>query len=289
MPRVFPRELFETLPAAASNAYLGKPMKTPANQLTKAPRTALVTGAADRIGATIAKALAKDGWQVVIHYRSSAEKAAATAAEIKAAGGAAALVKADLAKRPQRAKLIAAAAKPFGPLTLLVNNASLFERDSVFDLSEDVWDAHFAVHVEAPAFLARDFVARLPEGAQGNIVSIIDERVLDLSPAFFSYTLSKSALWTMTRTLAQSLAPRVRVNAIAPGPTVAPPGVSPDGYKRRQAELPLGRGATPDEIAQGVLMILSATSMTGQMIALDGGEHLEWPPRRGPTLRSPKK
>ena len=249
------------------------------------PRTALITGAADRIGAAIAKRLAADGWRVLVHYRSSAEQAHATVAAIKAAGGDAAPLKADLAKRPQRARLIAAATKPFGPLTLLVNNASVFERDSVFDLDEAAWDAHFTIHVEAPAFLARDFAAQLADGVHGNIINIVDGRVLDLSPALFSYTLSKSALWAMTRTLAQSLAPRIRVNAIAPGPTVAPPGVSPAAYRRRQAELPLGRGASPDEIADGVLTILATPSMTGQMIALDGGEHLEWSARRGPPPR----
>jgi len=259
------------------------------NQTAALAPVALVTGAADRIGAAIAKALAKSGWRVVVHYRSSGDKARATVAEIKVAGGEAAMVKADLSKRPQRAKLVAAAAKPFGPLSLLVNNASLFERDSVFDLDEATWDAHFAVHVEGPAFLARDFAAQLPADARGNIVNIIDERVLDLSPAFFSYTLSKSALWTMTRTLAQSLAPRIRVNAIGPGPTVAPPGVSTAGYSRRQGELPLGRGATPDEIAAAVLTIVNTPMLTGQMLALDGGEHLEWPARRNPTPRGKTK
>lgn len=246
---------------------------------------ALITGAADRIGAAIAAALAAAGWQVVVHYRASADKARETVASIRATGGAAAMVRADLARRRQRARLIAAAAEPFGPLTLLVNNASSFERDSVFDLDENLWDAHFAVHVEAPAFLARDFAAQLPEDAAGNIINIVDERVLDLSPAYFSYTLSKAALWTMTQTLAQSLAPRIRVNAIAPGPTLAPPGVTAAGYRRRQAELPLGHGATAGEIAQGVLAILDLPSMTGQMLALDGGEHIEWPARRGPTPR----
>lgn len=252
-----------------------------------AGRVALVTGASERIGAAIAKGLAAAGWKVVIHYRSSAEKAEATLAEIEQAGGSAAIVQADLANRGERAALIAAATKPFGPLAALINNASLFERDSVFDLDEALWDQHFAVHAEAPAFLARDFAAQLPRGAEGNIVNIIDERVLDLSPAFFSYTLSKSVLWTMTRTLAQSLAPRIRVNAIGPGPTVAPRGVSEEGYKRRQAELPLGRAGDPDGIADGVIAILSLDSMTGQMIALDGGEHLEYPERRKPTPRRP--
>jgi NAD(P)-dependent dehydrogenase (short-subunit alcohol dehydrogenase family) len=246
---------------------------------------ALVTGAAGRIGAAIARGLAATGWKVVIHYRSAADEAEATRSQIEQAGGLAALVKADLVNRQQRAGLIAVASKPFGPLTLLVNNASVFERDSALDLDEQLWDTHFGIHAEAPAFLARDFAVQLPDGAEGNIVNIIDERVLDLSPAFFSYTLSKSVLWAMTRTLAQTLAPRIRVNAIGPGPTIPPPGVSEEGHRKRQAELPLGRGADPDGIARGVMAILSLDSMTGQMIALDGGEHIEWPERRKPTPR----
>lgn len=248
-------------------------------------RVALVTGAADRVGAAIARRLAGDGWAVIVHYRTSAEKAETVAAGIRSAGGRAATVGADLADRPQRARLIADAAQCFGPLTLLVNNASLFERDAVTDLDETLWDAHFAVHAEAPAFLARDFAAQLPAGAKGNIVNIIDERVLDLSPAYFSYTLSKAVLWTMTRTLAQSLAPRIRVNAIGPGPTVPPPHVSPEAHARRLTELPLGRSADAEGIADGVAAILGLDAMTGQMIVLDGGEHIEWPARRGPTPR----
>jgi NAD(P)-dependent dehydrogenase (short-subunit alcohol dehydrogenase family) len=261
-------------------------MKAPSSRpAASTSRVALVTGAADRIGAAIAVRLAADGWKVIVHYRSSTEAAKATVSGIVGAGGEAALAKADLANRKQRGALIAAAAKPFGPLTLLVNNASIFERDAAVDLDEMLWDAHFAIHAEAPAFLARDFAAQLPANGQGNIVNIVDERVLDLSPAFFSYTLSKSVLWTMTRTLAQSLAPRIRVNAIGPGPTVPPPHVSQAAHARRAKELPLGYAATPEDIADGVMHILAMRSMTGQMLALDGGEHLEWPLRRGPTPR----
>lgn len=251
---------------------------------------ALVTGAATRIGAAIARRLAAEGFAVLIHYRSQPDKAEAVAAEIRAAdirggGGRAATIGADLTDRRARSQLMARATAQFGPLTLLVNNASTFERDAVTDLDEASWDAHFAVHAEAPAFLARDFAAQLPPDTPGNIINIIDERVLDLSPAYFSYTLSKSVLWTMTRTLAQSLAPNIRVNAIAPGPSVAPPGVSVEGFARRQTELPLGRAADAKGIAEGVVAILNLPTLTGQMLALDGGEHLEWPSRRGPTPR----
>lgn len=247
--------------------------------------TALVTGAADRIGAAIATRLAAEGFGVVIHYRSSGDKAEELAEAIASDGGRAEIVRGDLANRAERMGLIAAASAPFGPLDVLVNNASAFEPDSVDTLHEDLWDLHMAVHAEAPVFLARDFAAQLPEGKQGNIVNVIDERVLRLSPDYFSYTLSKSLLWTATRTLAQALSPRIRVNAIGPGPTLANARQTEDEFRASQERLPLGDGATPEQIAEGVMAILTLDSMTGQMIALDGGEHLEWSPRNGPTPR----
>ncbi|GLQ08615.1 short chain dehydrogenase [Devosia yakushimensis] len=247
---------------------------------------ALVTGAGERIGAAIALALARAGHPVIIHYRSNETGARRVASDIEAIGGRAAIVQADLADRSQRARLMADATRPFGPLGILINNASLYERDSARDLDENLWDTHFAIHAEAPAFLSRDFAAQLPQGATGNIINIIDERVLDLSPAYFSYTLSKSVLWTMTRTLAQSLAPAIRVNAVAPGPAVAPPHIPQAKFDQRRAELPLQTAADAAGIAQGVIAILNLPSMTGQMLALDGGEHLEFPARRGPTPRS---
>jgi NAD(P)-dependent dehydrogenase (short-subunit alcohol dehydrogenase family) len=248
-------------------------------------RAALITGAADRIGAAMARRLAAEGWAVAIHYRQSAEKAEALAQSIAADGGTARTVQADLLDREQRAALVVKAADAVGPLTLLVNNASLFERDAVTDLDEAIWDRHFTIHAEAPAFLSRDFAAQLPEGATGNIVNVIDARVLDLTPAYFSYTASKSALWTLTRTLAQSLAPRIRVNALSPGPAVPPPGVSKEAHEKRLAQLPLQQAADAEGLADGLMAILSLPSFTGQMLALDGGEHLEWPDRRGPTPR----
>lgn len=250
-----------------------------------APRAALVTGAADRIGAAMVRRLAGDGWAVAVHYRASAEKAEALVAEIKAAGGHAQAVQADLLKRDQRSRLVEKAVAAVGPLTLLVNNASLFEKDAATDLDEAIWDRHFAIHAEAPAFLSRDFAAQLPEAVSGNIVNMIDARVLDLTPAYFSYTASKAALWTLTRTLAQSLAPRIRVNALSPGPAVPPPGVSKAAHDKRLAELPLRLAADDKGLAEGLMAILSLPAFTGQMLALDGGEHLEWPARRGPTPR----
>lgn len=246
---------------------------------------ALVTGAADRIGAAIATRLAAEGYAVLIHYRSSGEKAERLADAIGADGGRAEIVRADLARREERMGLIAQASESFGPLTVLVNNASIFEPDSAQTLHEDLWDLHMAVHAEAPAFLARDFAAQLPKGEKGNIVNIIDERVLSLSPDYFSYTLSKSLLWTATRTLAQSLAPRIRVNAIGPGPTLANSRQSQAEFEASRKRLPLQAGADPEEIADGVATILNLSSMTGQMLALDGGEHLEWVEHNGPTPR----
>lgn len=247
---------------------------------------ALVTGASDRIGAAIARTLAQSGYAVVIHYRSDVTGARAMCAEIVAAGGDCAIVQADLADGAQRGTLIARATEHFGPLTVLINNASTFDPDSARDVDDDLWDQHFSIHAKAPIFLARDFAAQLPQGHDGNIVNIVDERVLHLSPAYFSYTLSKSVLWAATRTLAQSLAPAIRVNAIGPGPVLPHSRQSQEEFAQSVAALPLQRNAGPSAIADGVLMLLRTPSMTGQMLALDGGEHLEYSPRQGPTPRS---
>lgn len=246
---------------------------------------ALVTGASDRIGAAIAVALSLAGYAVVIHYRSGAEGARDVRARIRAEGGRAEILKADLGRRQQRATLVERAAKFFGPLTVLVNNASIFEPDSAHDVTEELWDQHFAIHAEVPVFLARDFANQLPEGVEGNIVNMIDERVLAPSPAFFSYYLSKAVLWTATRTLAQSLAPAIRVNAIGPGPVLPNSRQSQAEFDASVEALPLQRHAGPEAIARGVLTLLTLPAFTGQMLALDGGEHLAYPPGGGPTPR----
>jgi NAD(P)-dependent dehydrogenase (short-subunit alcohol dehydrogenase family) len=246
---------------------------------------ALVTGAGDRVGAVLAERLAQAGYAVLVHYRSARDKAEAVAGRISAAGGRAAAIGADLADRAARRGLITEAMQPFGPLTVLVNNASMFEADSLADLDEALWDAHFRLHAEAPVFLARDFAAQLPADAIGNIINIIDERILHLTPNYFSYTLSKAVLWTATTTLAQSLAPRIRVNAIGPGPTLPHRGQSEAQFAASTGRTPLGRGTTPAELADAVLFLLNAPAITGQMLALDGGRHIAWPERSGPTPR----
>jgi NAD(P)-dependent dehydrogenase (short-subunit alcohol dehydrogenase family) len=262
---------------------MSKTLKTPTNQSSS---VALVTGAGDRIGAAIVTALAEAGHAVIIHYRSDAEGARALRKRIRASGGRAEILRADLTRRSQRSTLIARASALLGPLTVLVNNASTFEPDSAGDVDEALWDAHFAVHAEAPVFLARDFAAQLPAGIEGNIVNIIDERVLYPTPAYFSYYLSKSVLWTATRTLAQSLAPAIRVNAIGPGPVLPHARQSRAEFDQSVARLPLQRHADPAAIAQSVVTLLSMPSLTGQMLALDGGEHLAYSAHRAPTPRS---
>ncbi len=237
---------------------------------------ALVTGGAQRIGRRIVERLAEENYAVAIHCRRSTDAADELAARIGAAGGRAAVVRAELADAAAVAGLVDEAVRALGPLTLLVNNASEFEPDEVETLSPERWDRHFAVNLRAPAFLARDFARQLPEGREGCIVNIVDQRVWKPTPQFFSYSLTKAALFSATRTMAQALAPRIRVNAVGPGPTLANERQSGDDFARQSGAVLLGRGGTPDEIAEAVLYLARARSVTGQMIAVDGGQHLAW-------------
>lgn len=246
--------------------------------MTEPPRNALVTGGARRIGRAISLALAGAGYGVAIHHRNSAAEAEALAADIVAGGGRAAAIAADLAVEAEAAALIGGATEALGPLDVLVNNASVFERDEADTVTAESWNRHMAVNLRAPFVLSQAFARARGDGVEGNIVNLLDQRVENPTPHFVSYTLSKSGLWTLTRTLALALAPTIRVNGIAPGP-VLPSARQSDAQFRRQAEAtPLGRAVDPEEIARAVLFILEAPSMTGETIALDSGQHLQWAP-----------
>jgi NAD(P)-dependent dehydrogenase (short-subunit alcohol dehydrogenase family) len=238
------------------------------------PRAALVTGAARRIGAAMARDLAAEGWAVAVHYHASEGAARELCAEIAAAGGRAQTFKADLCDETALARLVAEAGEAFGPLGLLVNNASVFEFDDHETCDRASWDAHLDTNLRAPFVLTQHFAQALPAPARGLVVNLLDTRVWNLSPGYLSYTLSKTGLWTLTRTLAQALAPRIRVNAIGPGPTLPSRGQSDADFEARRAALPLGEGATLEEICAALRFLIAAPSVTGQMIGLDGGDHL---------------
>lgn len=239
-------------------------------------KAALVTGAARRIGRAIALALAGEGYAVALHhYRSDAE-AAGLVREIGMRGGKAVALKGDLGNVADVSALVPDAVRELGPLTLLVNNASIFEEDGPATMTQASWDAHMDTNLRAPAFLSQAFAAQLPDGARGNIINIIDQRVWRPNPRFLSYTVSKMALWDLTRLLAQGLAPHIRVNGIGPGPTLANQRQTEADFARQTAATILRRGTSPDEICDAVRFILAAPAMTGQMIALDGGQHLAW-------------
>jgi NAD(P)-dependent dehydrogenase (short-subunit alcohol dehydrogenase family) len=237
---------------------------------------AIVTGGSKRIGGAICADLAAHGFAVAVHCNGSRGDADALARQIVGAGGEAAVFEADLTTLSDVRQLIPAVADKLGPVFLLVNNASTFEDDAAAALDEDLFDRHFALHVKAPSFLAQDFAAQLPDGADGLIVNIIDERVWKLTPRFYSYTLSKAALWAATRTMAQTFAPRIRVNAIGPGPTLPNSRQSEEDFQRQSAGLLLGKGPDLSEFGATIRYLWAAKSVTGQMIALDGGQHLAW-------------
>jgi NAD(P)-dependent dehydrogenase (short-subunit alcohol dehydrogenase family) len=241
------------------------------------PRSALVTGGARRLGRAITLALAGAGFDVAIHVRTARAEAEALAAEIEAAGRRALVVTADLAQEDEVQALFPAAAA-LGPIGLLVNNASAFERDEWESATRASWDRHLEPNLRAPFVLTQHFARALPATAEGVVVNLLDERVWALTPHFVSYTLSKAGLWTLTRTLAQALAPRIRVAAIGPGPTLPSARQSLADFARQMEAVPLRHGPTPEEVARAILMVLALPSFTGQMLALDGGQHLRGAP-----------
>ena len=242
------------------------------------PQTALVTGAARRIGRAIALDLACHGWTVVVHYNRSKAEAKTVVADIRANGGTAELLQADLSIEAETETLVTRAANELGPIGLLVNNAAVFEDDSALTATRSSWNKHMEANLRAPFVLSQTMATALRDKAdnKGIIINILDQRVQNLTPNFISYTLSKSGLWTLTRTLALAFAPRIRVNAIAPGPTLLSDRQSEEQFQRQWQAVPLEHGPSVSEICQAINFLIAAESVTGQLIALDGGEHLGW-------------
>lgn len=247
----------------------------PESTSSGAPRAALVTGSARRIGRAIALALADAGYAVALHANRSRDEAEGLAADIRGKGGRALAVVADLAD-PVAVQGLVPATAALGPLTLLVNNAGEFEFDDIATLTRARFDRTLAVNLAAPLFLAQAFAAQAPEGAGASIVNILDQRVLKPTPRFFSYGLSKSALHGATVTLAQALAPKVRVNAVAPGPTLPSPRQTDAEFAAQAAALPLRKGPGPGDIAAAVLYLAQANGVTGVTLPVDGGQHIAW-------------
>jgi NAD(P)-dependent dehydrogenase (short-subunit alcohol dehydrogenase family) len=236
---------------------------------------ALVTGAARRIGRSLALAAAEAGYDLAIHHRSHPQEADSLAAEAAAFGANSLTLTGDLAD-PVTASALLDAAGRLGPVTLLVNNASLFEDDSLGSLNANGLNAHMAVNLTAPVLLSQAFAMRLPTGMGGLIVNVLDQRVLRPNPQFFSYSLSKAALWAATKTMAQALSPHIRVNGIGPGPTLPSVHQVPGEFEAEVAGTPLARAVDPAEIAAALRYLIDALSVTGQMIAVDAGQHLGW-------------
>ncbi|HLI67543.1 MAG TPA: SDR family oxidoreductase [Caulobacteraceae bacterium] len=243
---------------------------------------ALITGAARRIGRALALTAAEAGYAVAIHHRHSDAEAHNLAEDIEASGRRAAILSADLADPAACARLVAEAAEATGGLSLLVNNASIFDDDRIGTLTPATWDAHMAANLRAPVLLAQAFAAQASDG--GLIVNILDQRVWRPTPQFFSYAVSKAALWQATRMLAQALAPKIRVNGIGPGPTLPSAHQSIADFDAEARNVPLGHHTTPEEIAAALAYLIDARSVTGQMIAVDAGQHLAW---RTPDVIAP--
>ncbi|HEY1836029.1 MAG TPA: SDR family oxidoreductase [Rhizomicrobium sp.] len=239
-------------------------------------KTVLVTGAAKRLGRAIALDLAAHGWDVAIHYNGSKDDAVSAAAEVKKLGRNATSVQADLGNEKETTDIIARAAKDIGPLTALINSASIFENDTWQTATRESWDKHMEVNLRAPFVLSQAFARQLPKDQDGAIVNLLDQRLLKPTPEFLSYSLSRAGLGWLTVTLAQALAPRIRVNAVGPGPTLKASHQSAENFERERASTILEHGSDPEDIAAAVRYLLEARAVTGQTIAVDGGQHLNW-------------
>jgi NAD(P)-dependent dehydrogenase (short-subunit alcohol dehydrogenase family) len=244
--------------------------------MSKPVKAVLVTGAAKRLGRAIALDLGQAGWSVAVHYNNSQADAEETVAALHEKGVHAAAINADLSMEDDTQRLIERARKAVGPLTALVNNASVFENDAIHTATSETWDKHIETNLRAPFVLSQNFSEQLPDGAEGAIVNLLDQRMLKPTPQFLSYGVSKAGLHWLTVTLAQALAPRIRVNAVAPGPTLRNARQSEAHFEKQQASTILGRGAAPADVATATRYLLEARAVTGQMIAVDGGQHLVW-------------
>lgn len=246
---------------------------------------ALITGAAKRLGRAMTLYLAGRGYDVAIHYHGSAEAAEATAADARALGVQAVTLAAELLDEAQTATLIDRATDALGgPLDVLINNASIFEYDTIRTATRISWDRHFESNLRAPFVLTQSFAAQVPPAdrtgpeprARGLVVNMIDQRVHKLTPEFMSYTLAKMGLWALTRTAAQALAPDIRVNAIGPGPTLQGTHQTAEAFTRQRAATVLERGADPADVCAALGYFLDAPAVTGQLLCVDGGQHLGW-------------
>ena len=236
---------------------------------------ALVTGSGRRIGRALALALADAGFDIVAHHHQSHAEVQTLCMAVRDKGRRALVVEADLAQETEALGLIGRS-QALGPLTVLINNAALFEDDRIETMTLDLWRRHMAINLQAPILLSQGFAAALPPAMTGVIINILDQRVLRPNPRFFSYGLSKSALWAATQTLAQGLAPRIRVNGVGPGPTLPSIHQSPGEFAAEAGAVPLHNSVKPEDIAAAALYLIDAPSVTGQMIAVDGGQHLAW-------------
>ena len=238
----------------------------------------LITGAARRIGRALALDLGRRGWRVAVHYRTSEAAARSLVSAIRDSGGSAQAVCADLADAAATVALMDQVHRELGSVTGLINNASIFQRDDLTTATVKSWDDHLAVNLRAPFLLTQAFAAQLPAGRGGHVINMIDQRVWNLTPFFLSYTTSKAALWTLTQTLAMALAPRIRVNAVGPGAVLPNERQTEAQFKALGQSTPLQRQPTTDDLCAAVRYLLEADAVTGQMIAVDSGQHLPWPP-----------
>ena len=247
---------------------------------------ALVTGGGKRLGKALALDLGRRGFDVAVHFNGSEEEAVSVAEALVSMGRKSEIFRADFLDEAQVDGLVSKAAKALGgPLSVLVNNASIFERDTLDSMTRASWDRHIESNLRAPVVLTQEFAAQVPGPvqdengemlAQGCVINMLDQRVRKLTPDFMSYTIAKMGLWAFTRTAAQALAPRVRVNAIGPGPTLRGHSQSQNSFENQRQMTVLGRGPGESDITAAMGYLLDAPSVTGQLLCVDGGQHLAW-------------